>query len=830
MSFSATRAVLRISRRNIWRNRWRSALIVLLVALPVAAMVGATTLLITTTPSSEEAATRQLGRADLLAFPREQATREQLADRLPAGSVIEPISSMSGQLVLPGRRVEITVRALNLDGLARGMLTSIGGRLPAAAGEVAISRGAAALAGADIGDSIEMDGWGQSTVVGFIENPGRLSERVVLLDPSLAEQAAGLDEPDFLIGLPPGYAGPPPDPAGFHTRSRDDLRAYYGMASAGVLVLGALVMIETVLVAAAAFTVSIRRRQRELGILAAVGAHRRQLAGTVVGEGLWLGGLGSIIGAVVGFAAIVAVSPWLDELANRRNPPVSLDVTATLAAIGLGVAATLIASAIPAWTAARLPVLTALSGRRPPFASARRVLLLGVGLITLASSSIASGAVLRLDYSMNEMSTLLLAGGAIVGVLGFGACSPWLIERFEHLGRRLPFTGRVALRDTARARSRTAPIVTAMLSSLALTVALAAYTSSSEPSVERSKAPWLRADQLALSGAAASTQGPEVARQLGAIAGAPQSELVAIDGSLKYLTAWFAANGQPPPDRDNPCILQIQVEECGAGAVASGDRDLLVTLGAELGVDSLSAGKVVVLTEQPMSISWVGLETTEGQLQPDGTTEFRLGRTQAFPAVNVAAGHGPFVPGAIIPVAVAEQLGFRASTEYVPYLIRLDHPVTEADVAQAAALLADTPYLSVSSSVKEPDPNEIFRVALAVLSLLFALTVTAIAVALAESESRAEQRTLLAVGADPGIRRRLTAARAGVLALLAGLLAVPAGLLPVWGLLASRGAALIIPLLEVAAVVAVLPLAAIVGALLLSRPIPTWSAFRESAA
>jgi hypothetical protein len=65
---------------------------------------------------------------------------------------------------------------------------------------------------------------------------------------------------------------------------------------------------------------------------------------------------------------------------------------------------------------------------------------------------------------------------------------------------------------------------------------------------------------------------------------------------------------------------------------------------------------------------------------------------------------------------------------------------------------------------------------------------------------------------------------------MAGLLAVPAGLLPAWGLLASRGSPLIVPFAEVVAAVVILPIAAIVGALLLTRRTPDWSALREPSA
>ena len=64
---------------------------------------------------------------------------------------------------------------------------------------------------------------------------------------------------------------------------------------------------------------------------------------------------------------------------------------------------------------------------------------------------------------------------------------------------------------------------------------------------------------------------------------------------------------------------------------------------------------------------------------------------------------------------------------------------------------------------------------------------------------------LLAIGADRRLRRRITAARAGVIALLGGILAAP---LPVWGSRDAQGAA-VVPVPEVIAAVALLPVLAI---------------------
>ena len=192
---------------------------------------------------------------------------------------------------------------------------------------------------------------------------------------------------------------------------------------------------------------------------------------------------------------------------------------------------------------------------------------------------------------------------------------------------------------------------------------------------------------------------------------------------------------------------------------------------------------------------------------------------------NLEAGD---LPGAVLSVETATRLGVSAGSSD-RYVIRLGHPVTDADLARAATIAAGYPDTMADASRGPSRPGEAFRMAMLVASLLFALSVTGLAVALGEAESRPEQRTLLALGAEPRLRRRIAAARAGVIAVLAGALAVPAGLLPIWGVLASRHAPLVVPLPEVVAALAVLPLLAMAGTLLFSRPIPDWSAFRNAA-
>jgi putative ABC transport system permease protein len=822
VSTSGARAALRIARRGVGRNRWRNALVVLLVALPVAAMSAMMTFFATTTPSPDARATDYMGRADLIVSANGSATTAELERRLPAGSTVEAFAWLDERLAIPGRQLRVQALAADPEKLSAGRVTLLAGRYPIASNEAAVTRRVVDATGLQIGDRLELTLVGGKDLVGIIEVPLALNARRVLLHASLADDPRWADARSWLVDLPPGIEMPA-EPAlpyaveaslqpRFSANPRSTWRGYSAPAKVGTFLFGALALAGTVLVAASAFAVSIRRRQRELGMLAAVGASRRQLVGVLAAEGALVGLVGAAAGVGTGVGIVVLLSPLLDELTNRRNPPLHLDPVALLLAAGLGIAAAAVAAAIPGWSAARLPVMLALSGRRPPHRSAGRILVLGVVLIGIGAVMTAYGAAQLLASPASDGAFIVLAGGAVVGILGFGATSPWLIERLEWLGRRLPLSPRIALRDASRARSRSAPIVTAMLAALATTIAAAAFLASYNDFLQTQWRPWARADQLFIQGSEAGFVGPDVALQLGAVAGAPVMTV------NTWVSVVYRADGSVPGyDPDEP-----ECADClwAGDQVAVGDVGLLRALGAESAAAALSAGRVVILTDRDIAVGEALLLSDE----PNGLT-----RSRSIPVAVVDVGLAPphALPDTVVPPALARDLGLATEPFASEYVIRLGRPVTESDLERADAMLAEFTDTTASAPLGPTRAEDGPRWAITIASFLFALSVAAIAVALGEAEARNDQRTLLAVGADPRIRRRIVASRAAVLGLLAALLALPAGLIPVWGLLASRDTPLVVPVLELVLVVVALPAMAAVGGLLLSRPIPQWSAFRE---
>jgi putative ABC transport system permease protein len=836
VTISSLRAVARVARRDIAHHRWRSLLVMLLVMLPVAAMVAGTAISRTTFPTQEREDVARMGTADLIAY---NTTRVELGEHLPAGTIVEPAVSTDGSIVIPGARLPVSVRAMDLKGLAAGMLTLIGGRVPDG-NSVAITPAVAELAGTGLGGRIELADGSTPTVVGLVENPMDLGDRIVVMDPMALE----IDETltTWLVGLPAGVdpqsvvdasTDPSTGQQDVLIQSRESSRLTVAGGDYGgttmILVLGSLALVEAALIASAAFAVSIRRRQRELGLLAAAGATPRQLAGVVLAEGAILGLAACAAGVAIGLAGAFALTPWLDQLTQRRNPPLVVDFAGIAGPVAVGLLAAMIAVLIPARTVARVPVLLALSGRRPPQSRARRTLWFGLAAIGLAVVMTVIGATMAATSSP-AVSDLLLVAGAVLSILGFGACGPWLLERLERVAGRLPLAGRIAFRDTARARSRSSPIVTAILAGLAAAIAIGAWQSSRDAENLAGWVPALYPDQIVLSGLTPSAAGELLLAEEGAVSGTRIPDLVLDDPSV------FISYTLPDArDAEGELINLVgDCQNCNPDAfepyqvsrITPATPVILAMAGVESAANDLRDGRAVVLTTREMTATRMEILVFRDPTSTEVSDRYSLPvRVIQMPVA------GGILPDAFLPDATIRELGLSETQDdgpygTAPYVVRYDHPVTDADVKHAQEVASRIPETYAETFSAPVPPDQGFRILTIALVLLFALSVTGIAIALGEAESRPEQRSLLAIGADPRLRRRIAASRAAVLALLAGVLAVPAGLLPVWGIFASHGATLGVPILEIVGAVLALPVLAVASSWLLSRPIPDWNAFR----
>jgi putative ABC transport system permease protein len=173
------------------------------------------------------------------------------------------------------------------------------------------------------------------------------------------------------------------------------------------------------------------------------------------------------------------------------------------------------------------------------------------------------------------------------------------------------------------------------------------------------------------------------------------------------------------------------------------------------------------------------------------------------------------LPGSFITPAALRQRGWESSR--VAWLIETATPITEDQFAGAREMAAN---VGITVEARSDQANlVVLRTGATAAGILVALGILAMTVGLIRSEAEGDVRTLTATGATSGIRRTLTAATAGSLALLGAVLGTTGAYLGfAAGYANDLGTLLPVPFLHLLVIIMGLPLiAAIAGWLVAGR-------------
>ncbi|UQX01893.1 FtsX-like permease family protein [Streptomyces sp. RerS4] len=271
------------------------------------------------------------------------------------------------------------------------------------------------------------------------------------------------------------------------------------------------------------FTMLVTRRTREIALLRAIGASRRQVSGAVLVEAALLGFVASAAGFVLGLG-IAAVLPRLLSTPQDTLPdgPLVIGPLPVVAALGVGVGVTVLAAWLPSRRAAKVaPVEAMRSVERPPSAGRTRVRgAVGVALLGLAVALLASLSGAK-DASEENLRDAMLACGVLVAALIVAA--PLLARPVIRLAGRLTgragVVGHLARENALRDPRRTAATASALVISTALVAGLAVIGESTGQALDRQAAAGLAADYVI--GTRVPTHGidPDAARRVAAVPG-----------------------------------------------------------------------------------------------------------------------------------------------------------------------------------------------------------------------------------------------------------------------------------------------------------------------
>jgi len=194
--------------------------------------------------------------------------------------------------------------------------------------------------------------------------------------------------------------------------------------SLAAAVLGMLLI---ALVAAGGFTVLAQRRLRSIGMLAAQGATQADIRLVVRANGVVTGAAGAVAGFVLGLVAWLAYRPHVQASAHHVIGMFQLPWTVVWVSVILAMLAAYAAAARPARAMARVPVVTALSGRPPAPKAVRHLAVpFGLGFLALAFFLLGlAGAGIGGDTSGTSTAQVDgVAGGLIALVVAVVLLSP----------------------------------------------------------------------------------------------------------------------------------------------------------------------------------------------------------------------------------------------------------------------------------------------------------------------------------------------------------------------------------------------------------------------
>lgn len=250
-----------------------------------------------------------------------------------------------------------------------------------------------------------------------------------------------------------------------------DFRVTTALLAALALFVGGFLIYNTL-------SASVRERIREIGLLRAAGATRRQVYRLVFWEGLLLGSVGSAVGVALGIVAAEAMAVYVRATAAAPLDRPSILPSAVLLVFAAGLLVTLAATVRPAARAAGVSPVDALRSRaeRRTRLDPRRVWIVALN----AGLAIVWVGVWPLVAESAPSETLVRAYLVIVAFVVAVVVAPWF---FPLLGRvaAVPFTkllpaeGRMARGALLRDRGRSAVTMGALMVGLAAVVAIAMF-------------------------------------------------------------------------------------------------------------------------------------------------------------------------------------------------------------------------------------------------------------------------------------------------------------------------------------------------------------------
>jgi putative ABC transport system permease protein len=379
------------------------------------------------------------------------------------------------------------------------------GRSPEGDGEIVIDRGTAQDTGFGVGDTVQVQTQteaGEYEVVGvarfgtadspggasyvlwtteeaqrLIGEPGRFSSVGAVAESGISQeqlassiddtlQSAGATDVEVLTG------------AQITEETQSDIKDQLSFFTVFLLVFAIIAVVVGAFVIYNSFSIIIAQRTREMALLRAVGARRRQVRRAVVVEAIIVG----LVGSAIGFLAGLGIAAFLGNLFELPPGALAIVPTSVVTAVVTGLVVTVFSALLPAWRASRVPPLAAMRDVAVDTSGRSLVrLVIGVAGLVVGAAIVVAGA-------LGDEVAIVGLGVALVFVallfISPGVARPVSRALGAPLARLRGVAGTLARENAARNPRRTSATAQALMIGVGLVAFILVINSSIRASID----------------------------------------------------------------------------------------------------------------------------------------------------------------------------------------------------------------------------------------------------------------------------------------------------------------------------------------------------------
>jgi len=575
--------MFRTALRNVLAHKARLLMTVLAVMLGVAFVSGTLVFTNTISDAFQKSSAKGFDQVDVAVRAKYQDSKDDKVGKTPdlTQSVLDTSAKVPGAADAIGVVNGFTAIADEHGKLIGGGFRSEGGnywgakdpRYPLSSGsaphgknQVAIDSQTARRAGYKVGDTVRISVDGpvlKPTITGvFTTDDGNVAAggSLALFDTATAQQlfgkpgtydeidvkaASGTSQTALKAGLDQALGTKLLETTTGRQLADDQAQMISSSMSGlkqGLLVFAGIALFVGTFIIANTFTMLVAQRTKELALLRAVGASRRQVTRSVLIEAFVVGTVAGVTGLVAGIGIGAGLRSLMNTLgATVPDGPLVVSPGTVASALAVGIVITMLAAWLPGRRAAKIPPVAAMSSVHAKATTKSLVLRNTLG----ALFSAAGIAVVLAATTMSGSDGQAPMGiGAVLLIIGVFILTPLLSRPLTAAAapvlRIFGISGKLARQNSVRNPRRTAATASALMIGLTLITGMTVMAGSLQKSIDKMASSAIRADYV-VSMANGNELSPNVDKKLssseGVTATSPLRNAASrIDGTTEYLT------------------------------------------------------------------------------------------------------------------------------------------------------------------------------------------------------------------------------------------------------------------------------------------------------